>query len=160
MRQSDPKGWISYPINCGGTPFSDPKFLGGSKGYAGCAAGHASRPLLTLHAFQNVHRERAAAPGIPEVSASRKKNWFVGFVPTAPPRRVRRMRRMAPAMRIRETKPRIGPASSLALTLLALVQLGIGLLTWSHDEKSLDSYRTLSTSQNAAIECCGGWLSM
>ncbi len=65
---------VVYPINCGGTFFTDPKFLGGSKGYAGCTAGHASRPLLTLQAFQKVHRVRAAAPGMPEVSASRKKN--------------------------------------------------------------------------------------
>ena len=55
-----------------GTPVVVPKFLLGSKAYAGCTCGQTLRPLVSPHVFQKVHLEVPGAPGMAEVSASRK----------------------------------------------------------------------------------------
>ena len=70
---------------------------------------------VTLHIFQNVHRDTANAPLIPEVSAWRKYILLTGLWSTAPAKRTRKMRRHAPAIRMRDAKAKIGPDHSLSV---------------------------------------------
>lgn len=67
----------------------------------------------TPHRFQNVHREVAGAPGILPVSASRKYTRFNGLLLRAPPSKVRKMSRMAPAMKNRPNKPKDAPVRAI-----------------------------------------------
>ena len=86
--------------------------LGGSSGKAGRTAPHRLRPVaLTGQIFQNVQRDTEGAFGIPEVSASRKKIWSTGLLLVAPASRTKKMRRQAPAMRIKDANANKGPMS-------------------------------------------------
>ena len=68
-------------------------------GKSACELGQTLLPLsLTLHTLQNVHRDTAGAPGILPVLAWTKKISFSGFELLAPPKSVRKMSRIAPAI--------------------------------------------------------------
>jgi hypothetical protein len=111
---------LTYPMNSLGTFSSVPKlrWLGGSKGKSGCELPQSLRPLeVTLQTFQNVQRAVAGAPGILPVSAWRKYTSFKGVLFRAPPRSVRKMSRMAPAVKNRPRKPSDAPIAGISISI-------------------------------------------
>jgi hypothetical protein len=62
----------AHPMKSGGTLIVMLKLFGGSRGKAGVAPGQSLVPLTAEHTLHSVQRETAGAPGIFDVSASRK----------------------------------------------------------------------------------------
>lgn len=107
-------------MNSWGTLTTVPKLrlLGGSRGKSGCVLPQSLRPLeVTLQRFQNVQRAVGGAPGILPVSAWRKYTSFKGVLFRTPPRSVRKMSRMAPAVKNRPRKPSDAPIARIPISL-------------------------------------------